>query len=133
MLPRTSASAGKDTAPLLDRLLRDRAGIGHRLRVGHELAHVHFGRGNFCRSPVLQELRQFEILGVVFQANVLEVLTQSNDAVIEAHVRRATAEFMHFERTRSLLADIEALAIAVWSQEYVVLHSGVHGLREIRL
>ena len=65
---------------------------------------------------------------MVGKANFLVVFSQRGDAVVEFHAGVSVAQFPYFEGVRSLLIDIQTLAIAVGSQEYVILHLGVDSL-----
>lgn len=67
---------------------------------------------------------------MVRKADALVVLPQSGDAVVELNARVSAAQFTYLERVRVLLVDIQALAVAIGSQEYVIFHLGIDGLRE---
>ena len=69
----------------------------------------------------------------VRQPNSLKAVALGHDAIVESDIGTAAAQLMHFKSLRGLVAHIEAFAIAPGSEEYVVLHVGVHCLGEGRI
>ena len=69
--------------------------------------------------------------GASLHADVFEIPAKGDDAVIEADAGCASAELAYFEGCGGFARDVESLAIAVGSEEDVVLDAGVDGLGEI--
>ena len=80
-------------------------------------------------TPQLMLLFQsLVLLGDVLQARILVAAALGHDAVFESYIGRPTAQFMHFERSCRLLADVESPAIAVWCKEHVIVDPRIHRL-----
>ena len=82
-----------------------------------------------CRAYASIPVR-WEFARMILKANALVVFPQSRDPVVEPDIGVSVAQFAHLEVGRGLLMDIQTLAIAVGSQEHVILHLCVDGLHE---
>ena len=63
----------------------------------------------------------------------LEATPLSYDAVIEGDTRAPSAQFAHYETSRCCARHVEAMTVALGSQENVVVGCGVNRLEEFRL
>jgi hypothetical protein len=80
-------------------------------------------RARTCQKVVLV----LQAVGHVWHANILLALAVSNDAVVESDARCASGKLTNFERGRALLPHVKALAVAIRSQEHVIIHAGIDG------
>ena len=75
-------------------------------------------------------LHASEVLGHVLHANFLEALASRHDAVVEGDVRMPMVQFVNFKSLGTLLGYVQAFAFAIRSEEDVVVHVSIYGLRE---
>ena len=71
-----------------------------------------------------------EVLSDILHANFLEAFAARHDAVIKGNIRVAAVHFMHFKSLGAFLGYVQTVAIAIGSEEHVVVEVSIHGLRE---
>src|SRR6202451_17393 len=74
-----------------------------------------------------------EQLRLLSPSKLLVAFELRHDAIVEGNVGGATAQFTHHERCGRLLLHIESLAVAVGSEEDMIIDVRVNSLAEDRL
>src|SRR5580700_2766481 len=89
-----------------------------------------FRRGSSRLDRTIPQAKRFR---PVRQPDLLEALALGHDAIVKGNVRCPAAQLLHHKRTGRFLRDVQSLAVAIRSEEHVVLHARINGFAKHRL